>query len=412
MSNKIHFSLRGGGKLAFDVREILRGYKGDDGVSPEVSVEEIDGGYRVIITDKDGEHSFDLLNGVDGHTPVKGIDYVDGEDGYTPVKGVDYRDGQDWVPTTQELESIADDAASKLQPTITELSQNVDNATLDITAIKLKDTEQDGRITALEERPEPKNVDVQINGTSIVQDGVANIPKASKNGETGVVSIGENWKGLMFNGGDLCITPAGEANIRNRNGGSMPICASSTLDYAIKAALTDGKGAAYTDAEKAVACQRLGAVPTYGYEKILDITTQEDADALRMSFGCNLRSMYLTYQTVADSASANVSTDLFATQQGVNGGTVNSRIAYRAFHSKTLSTIFVYASNLGDGLPSFSQSAIVAVGMYNTWYSGAPAMNLSNDPRNINTGTSGFNGLYGNFKVPSGTRVIVWGVKA
>lgn len=36
------------------------------------------------------------LDGKDGHTPVKGVDYFDGakgEDGYTPVKGVDYFDG-------------------------------------------------------------------------------------------------------------------------------------------------------------------------------------------------------------------------------------------------------------------------------------------------------------------------------
>jgi len=31
--------------------------------------------------------------GVDGVTPVKGVDYFDGNDGYTPVKGVDYFDG-------------------------------------------------------------------------------------------------------------------------------------------------------------------------------------------------------------------------------------------------------------------------------------------------------------------------------
>lgn len=41
------------------------------------------------------------LNGTDGYTPVKGVDYfdgkngVDGKDGYTPIKGVDYRDGKD-----------------------------------------------------------------------------------------------------------------------------------------------------------------------------------------------------------------------------------------------------------------------------------------------------------------------------
>lgn len=37
-----------------------------DGVSPTVSVEDIGNGHRVVITDKNGEHSFDLLNGVKG----------------------------------------------------------------------------------------------------------------------------------------------------------------------------------------------------------------------------------------------------------------------------------------------------------------------------------------------------------
>ena len=33
------------------------------------------------------------INGIDGYTPVKGVDYFDGLSGYTPVKGVDYFDG-------------------------------------------------------------------------------------------------------------------------------------------------------------------------------------------------------------------------------------------------------------------------------------------------------------------------------
>ena len=33
------------------------------------------------------------VNGKDGHTPVKGVDYFDGNPGRTPVKGVDYFDG-------------------------------------------------------------------------------------------------------------------------------------------------------------------------------------------------------------------------------------------------------------------------------------------------------------------------------
>ena len=36
------------------------------------------------------------LQGSDGYTPIKGIDYFDGKDGkdgYTPIKGIDYFDG-------------------------------------------------------------------------------------------------------------------------------------------------------------------------------------------------------------------------------------------------------------------------------------------------------------------------------
>ena len=105
----------------------ITGGGGDAGdwekVIPIVTVEEITGGHRVTITDINGEHTFDIMNGVigpqgpqgeqgpqgiqgipgeagptgadgppgaDGYTPVKGVDYFDGEDGYTPVKGEDY----------------------------------------------------------------------------------------------------------------------------------------------------------------------------------------------------------------------------------------------------------------------------------------------------------------------------------
>lgn len=47
----------------------------------------------------------------DGYTPRKGIDYFDGADGYTPQKDVDYFDGKDGVgvrSVSQTLESIKD----------------------------------------------------------------------------------------------------------------------------------------------------------------------------------------------------------------------------------------------------------------------------------------------------------------
>ena len=43
-----------------------RGPHGDPGISPEIDVVEIDGGHRVTITDANGTHTFDVMNGVGG----------------------------------------------------------------------------------------------------------------------------------------------------------------------------------------------------------------------------------------------------------------------------------------------------------------------------------------------------------
>lgn len=65
--------------------------KGKDGASPVVTVENIEGGKRISVTDAEGTKSADIM---DGRTPVKGVDYTDGKDGYTPQKYIDYFDGE------------------------------------------------------------------------------------------------------------------------------------------------------------------------------------------------------------------------------------------------------------------------------------------------------------------------------
>lgn len=76
------------------------GSSGADGVSPTVSVEVIDGGYRVTITDVNGEASFDLLNGTDGKdgTDGVGIERIertsgDGSPGTTDIYTITLTDG-------------------------------------------------------------------------------------------------------------------------------------------------------------------------------------------------------------------------------------------------------------------------------------------------------------------------------
>lgn len=46
-----------------DGKDGKNGQDGNDGISPTVEVAEIDNGYRITVTDKDGKHDFDILNG-------------------------------------------------------------------------------------------------------------------------------------------------------------------------------------------------------------------------------------------------------------------------------------------------------------------------------------------------------------
>ena len=101
--------------------------------------------------------------------------------------------------------------------------------------------------------------DVRIKGKSITADGVADIPTAVPNsGSYGVVKMGGYSNGLRINGiGELAIVDANQSAIDKRAGGSYPITAQG-FDYAVKAAMCDGKGAAWTAAEQAAAKKRMG----------------------------------------------------------------------------------------------------------------------------------------------------------
>jgi hypothetical protein len=101
--------------------------------------------------------------------------------------------------------------------------------------------------------------DVKINDISIVTDGVANIPVADIN-NLGVVKLGNNH-GLSKTGDIIVVTQASNSNISERNNVHKPIT-STNLDYAVKAALTDGKGEAYTSEEQQAARERLGVIDT------------------------------------------------------------------------------------------------------------------------------------------------------
>lgn len=104
--------------------------------------------------------------------------------------------------------------------------------------------------------------DVQVNGSSVVGDGgVATIPIASNN-VLGLVKPNQLAGVIVDNDKKLGIVESSNSSINHRyNLSQTPNCGvitPSNIDYAVKAAMTDGKGAAWSDAEKSAAKTRMG----------------------------------------------------------------------------------------------------------------------------------------------------------
>lgn len=104
--------------------------------------------------------------------------------------------------------------------------------------------------------------DVRIAGQSITADGVADIPIGGN--VAGVVKSGTGI--VVGSDGAMYTMPATNAEISNRKANDgygtsdneRCVISPSRLDYAVKAAMCDGKGAAWTAASQAAARERMG----------------------------------------------------------------------------------------------------------------------------------------------------------
>lgn len=103
--------------------------------------------------------------------------------------------------------------------------------------------------------------DVQVNGTSVVTSGVANIPLISSS-NFGVAKVSETSYGIgAYSTGHIFISSAPENIIVAKASGYRPIVPSN-LDIAIREGLGNYSGTAWTDAYKASARTTIGAQAT------------------------------------------------------------------------------------------------------------------------------------------------------
>lgn len=115
--------------------------------------------------------------------------------------------------------------------------------------------------------------DVQIAGSSVLDGGVATIPIAGYN-RLGVVQLDPAGFAAASIDGKLALVPPTDAQISTHTHTQRPITP-SCMDYALKAAMCDGKGAAWTEAEQKAARERMGV--DKAYELIESITTDGTA---------------------------------------------------------------------------------------------------------------------------------------
>lgn len=168
---------------------------------------------------------------------------------------------------SEELKTIKQDLGTKLTaPPTPELGK----------ILKIKSVNEDGTFTC-EWADGGSNLDVRIDGKSIVQDGVAEIPISSHD-TLGLVytdnSAGGYTTGLMNQQGRLQVNTASIDDVNKRRLRKEIDC--SNFDYAVKAAMCDGKGAAWTAEEQAAARERMGIISEDDFELIATVNPSKE----------------------------------------------------------------------------------------------------------------------------------------
>ena len=178
--------------------------------------------------------------------------------------------------------------------------------------------------------------DVKVAGTSVVADGTANIPNVLALGDDGKLRVANapdktKWTGPFGVDNTGLLVTAGPNNIviDNRTASSIQLLNCAYLDYAVKAAMCDGKGAAWTDTEKAAARERMG-IKDYKLLATLNFTENASTFTLTTLNGqpIALKSMVVIMNRIGDGESANGHITPVFTVKGANGASTTIKGGY------------------------------------------------------------------------------------
>ena len=269
--------------------------------------------------------------------------------------------------------------------------------------LKIRSVNEDGTFVCEWADDGGSNLDVRIDGKSIVQDGVAEIPISSHD-TLGLVytdnSTGGYTTGLMNQQGRLKVNTASIDDVNKRRLRKEIDC--SNFDYAVKAAMCDGKGAAWTAEEQASARDRMGAWTT-----IADITLAEDVNLID---GVSVQG-YRKYSVVV-LLSQIIATDCYIQPRIVCG---NSKTAMAYESAKNMTFLLFDIEELGY-IGGENSSSLFGCGSYKNGIGAISpnAFKYSTVKANYNS-TGKFPFLMGigvvanGANIPSGSRIIIRG---
>lgn len=295
---------------------------------------------------------------------------------------------------SEELKTIKRDLGTKLTAPPTPEAGKI---------LKIRSVNEDGTFVCEWADDGGSNLDVRINGESIVQDGVAEIPISSHD-TLGLVytdnSAGGYTTGLMNQQGRLKVNTASIDDVNKRRLRKEIDC--SNFDYAVKAAMCDGKGATWTAEEQASARDRMGAWTT-----IADITLAEDVNLID---GVSVQG-YRKYSVVV-LLSQIIATDCYIQPRIVCG---NSKTAMAYESAKNMTFLLFDIEELGY-IGGENSSSLFGCGSYKNGIGAISPNAFKYSTVKVNYNSTGkFPFLMGigvvanGANIPSGSRIIIRG---
>lgn len=263
------------------------------------------------------------------------------------------------------------------------------------------------------------DLDVRINGESIVEDGVATVPYASTNG-FGVTSIFDGY-GLEIMSNKMLLKQVSTSDIDKRHNRSFDAVNVVNLDYAVKSAMSapiaDVAGMvdgvyhypAWTAEEQANARERMGI---YDWEDVITYTTSDEEENSTVCY-IDFEHVYKKIHVLIDE-SAIEGTTYMSVRFGVIGKNKLHNVSLLTNTNPAFSIKTKYKSFQAEVMNTtdVSYKYIAASSVQLLSYCDYPFIGQVGPPSKTEVDTSAIGGLVWYGKMYAGTVITVIGVRA